>query len=147
MDEQRFDELVKGIVSGSNRRQFLRRTLGLGAGATVAALALKETEAARRGFSGPKSPAVTSTPAPDLCAGVDCDPPGPCYLRGTCSPISGTCVYTMKECGVCMVCGGSGECEPVVCDSPPDPRCYASPGFCDAGTCRYTRIACEAQPL
>ncbi len=147
MDHQRFDELVKVIATESTRRQFLRRTLGMGLGSAAAAMVVHGGEAARRGYSGPKLPVATSTPPPDPCAGVNCDPPGPCYLSGTCSSISGTCVFTMKECGECMVCGDSGACEPIVCDAPPDPRCYATPGYCDAGTCRYTRIDCEALPV
>lgn len=147
MGDQRFDELAKEIATASSRRRFVRRTIGMGLGAATAAMVARDGEAARRGFSGPKVPVATSTPPPDLCAGVNCDPPGPCYLNGRCSAISGTCVYTMKECGECMVCGDAGVCEPIVCSTPPDPRCYLTPGFCDGGTCRYTRIDCEAIPL
>jgi hypothetical protein len=53
MDDQRFDALAKRV--GTSRRSLLKKMVGLGGAVAVARLGVSETEAARRGYSGPPS--------------------------------------------------------------------------------------------
>ncbi len=71
MDDRRFDSLSRALASTHNRRDLLKRVLGMGAGAAaVVALPRHATEAARRGFSGPTFP--TETPCLRDAHGVCC---------------------------------------------------------------------------
>lgn len=63
MDDRRFDSLVQSLAGIRNRRGILKGLLGVSAGFGAARVAAGETDAARRGFSGPTFP----TPTPEPC--------------------------------------------------------------------------------
>lgn len=134
MDNRRFDQMTRSIASATNRRAFIRRLLGMaGVAAGVAAVQVRETEAARRGFSGP------SFLRPDTCRpeGASCAANAECCTSfcsayGTCA----TCDYTIcgdfvcvnlqfnpYHCGSCgNECVGFGEtCLGAVCIPPQPP--------------------------
>jgi hypothetical protein len=92
MDDRRFDSFTKSVANRSNRRRLLTGMLGLSAGAIVAAIATDSTEAARRGFAGPKLP----TP-PSMCNGVG----DPCPDASDCC--SGCCVSAGGAPFVCAI--------------------------------------------
>jgi hypothetical protein len=80
VDDRRFDSLVRSLAVGGSRRQVLKAVLGLGAGATVGALAMvDEADAARRGFSGPRI-----FPCVPQCDGSSCGDDG-CGGRCSCA--------------------------------------------------------------
>ena len=64
MDDRRFDWLAKGVAEGRSRRSLLKTLLGVGAGVAVGVPVLGETDAARRGFSGPTAPTAVPTQVP-----------------------------------------------------------------------------------
>lgn len=73
MDDRRFDSIARSLASGTNRRQILKGLLGLGAGSIVATVTVTETDAARRGYSGPSTPngpeyETKVCPRPSCCA-------------------------------------------------------------------------------
>jgi hypothetical protein len=83
MEDHRFDSIAKQLGADSSRRSVLKGLLGIG-GIAVAGIAVNDqTEAARRGFSGPKIPSPTPTPIPTptcIATGDPCDilNPAPC---------------------------------------------------------------------
>lgn len=86
MNDRRFDTMSKRLGSGVSRRTVLKAMLGIGALSTTAALVQDQTEAARRGFSGPKFP-WDVTPTPPVCF-----PDGEfCFLWEPDSCCSGIC--------------------------------------------------------
>ena len=126
MDDRRFDALTRALGQGGSRRALLKGLLGLG-GVTAAGAVLHDTEAARRGFSGPalptgtvpptQPPAPTATvvrpcPSNQVPCGTDCCADGVaiccgnecCY--GTCYGDGRCCQYPLEFCSV------SGECCP-----------------------------------
>jgi hypothetical protein len=125
MDDCRFDQLTRSIANATNRREFLRRLLGVG-GAAVGALALRsrQTEAARRGFSGPCRPAGTFCAANAQCC-------------------TNFCMANLGPGGTCAICDAR-ICGDFVCaDLQWDPRNCGSCGnvcgagtTCNMGTCR-----------
>ncbi len=98
----------------------------------------------------------------DPCAGVTCNtPPSQCHeMMGECVPQLpiGICRYDLEpgkactdgnSCSVQDTCNEQGACvgQPMVCHSPPSPRCtdedhsevYDTAGTCVAGMCTYTK--------
>ena len=79
MDHRRFDSITKQLGSGSSRRSVLKGLLGVGGIAATGLVIHGQTEAARRGFSGPTFPSLhtpTPTPAPTptcIANGDPCD--------------------------------------------------------------------------
>lgn len=82
MDDRRFDSLTRQAGAG-NRRGFLKVLLGLGGAAVTSAVLLVDTDAARRGFSGPSLPMPTPTPTPPPCTPQSSNY---CGVSGTCCP-------------------------------------------------------------
>ncbi|HET9660843.1 MAG TPA: hypothetical protein VFP05_10975 [Thermomicrobiales bacterium] len=135
MEDRAFDELVKRLASGRSRRALLKGALGLG-GAAVAGARL-ETEAARRGYSGPPFP-----PGNDPDPGPTCDP-STCYGCNSC--VNNVCVGDPTDCYVhdCMasVCDPDGGCSyPFDCRHGSD--CCPAHHICDTSTGQ-----CECNPL
>ena len=67
MDDRRFDALTRRLGTLSSRRSALKALVGLGGLLTTGAVIHGQTDAARRGFSGP-SVFPTPTPTPSLRA-------------------------------------------------------------------------------
>jgi hypothetical protein len=140
VDERGFDNLVRSLAVGASRRSVVRTLIGalavIGGGAAV-----RETEAARRGFSGPAVPTLPIDPFPcrPSCNGQTCGSDG---CGGTCTcPGGGNCICLttsgIPNAGaVCAVdehlypdagCKSSEDCQ----------QQYGEPYFCDtsSGTC------------
>jgi hypothetical protein len=60
MDDRRFDELARRL--GGSRRHFLQQLLGVGGAVALGGLVTDDVEAARRGYSGPRISAPSTTP-------------------------------------------------------------------------------------
>ena len=73
MDDDRFDSVSKTLRKGGNRRSLLKAMLGIGAVTATGAIVHGQTEAARRGFSGPHFP---WPPAPTPTTVPICEPDG-----------------------------------------------------------------------
>lgn len=107
MDNRHFDELTRALAAAHNRRAVVRGLLGLGAGVLAGAVSVSGTDAARRGFSGPKLP--TPAPCTDGLCGDSCEScaegqacfENQCFSR--CSQPSLDC-----SCGDCVILGGTG---------------------------------------
>jgi hypothetical protein len=120
MDDRRFDTLARALAGTHNRRDLLKRLLGMGAGAAaVVALPGHATEAARRGFSGPTFPTVT----PCLR-----DNQGRCCDSGVFEPGGFCCTNSMTDSlGYCCDPNSGGAWIGCCCTPPPtnggDPEC------------------------
>lgn len=92
----------------------------------------------------------------DPCTGVVCaTPPSDCHL-GTGSCQDGVCSYGFKPaaspcedgapCTEGDQCDGAGHCagSSLVCNTPPNDRCYEPTGACHAGECEYPQKAVSA---
>jgi hypothetical protein len=126
MEDSRFDQLTRSLAHSTNRRDFMRRLLGIGV-ATGGAVLLNanQAEAARRGYSGPPPP------QPDPCrpAGTYCVANVQC-CTSFCGPNAGPG-------GTCDICDAT-ICGDFSCvDTKWDPRnCGACNNACPAGdTC------------
>jgi hypothetical protein len=156
MDDRNFDDLAKRLASSRSRRSLVKSFLGLGA-ATVAGGALAaETDAARRGYGGPK-PRSTVVPGPPTCSPLTCygchacvngvctdQPKTNCYdhtdqcMAAYCYP-DGGCGYSFDCrvndgcCGNGQMCNASGQCvcDPSVCCGVECPGCQE----CSNGAC------------
>lgn len=143
MEDRAFDELVKRLASGRSRRSLLKAALGLGAAAASGSPLVSETEAARRGYSGPK-PSSTVVPGPQTCNPLTCfgchecfdgvctdQPETNCFHHGCmasyCNP-DGGCGYRF-DCHVDDGCCGAGE----TCDA--SGQCVCDPGTCCGVEC------------
>lgn len=149
MDDPRFDALTRAFGRGGSRRTLLKGLLGLGSVAGAGAV-LHDTEAARRGYSGPPTPSAVPTlpsqptePAPLPTATVVPSCPGsqtPCGADCCCSSGSTKCGAECCDDGVSSCCDSAccfGLCygEELCC---PYPRefCSASGACCELGeTC------------
>ena len=129
MDDRRFDNLVKSIATTASRRTVLRGVLGVAASAAgVTALRGSDTDAARRGFSGPTfpTPRPTATPTPSCGAGQ--------------TPCGSGCVDTATDpanCGGCgIACGAGGICQAGSCVAcSPDYSGCSQGAECCSGFC------------
>ncbi len=112
MDDRRFDSLTRSIAVGRNRRDVLKRLLGVGVAAVaVAALPEHATEAARRGFSGPTFP--TFTP----CVR---DAQGACCASGVLEPGGFCCANSRTDSlGYCCDPNSGGAWTGCCCTPPP----------------------------
>lgn len=107
MDDDRFDDVAKAFAARRNRRDVLKRLLGLGVAAGAAVVGTGTADAARRGFSGPKVP-CTPTCGPDSCGASDgcgdvctsCSDGKICLENGTCAE---PCAVD-ADCSPCLIC-------------------------------------------
>jgi hypothetical protein len=100
MENRRFDLLTRSLAGATNRRDFLRRLIGV-AGVTggVIALSAQETDAARRGYSGPKFPPTQQPePEPEPCTIAS----SPCTANSQCC--TGFCEQDIGSEGTCQTC-------------------------------------------
>lgn len=95
MDDRRFDALVRHLGQGGSRRALLKALIGIGGVAATGAV-LHDTDAARRGYSGPPTLAppptrtLTQTPQPTTT---------PTQTPNTCGP-AGVCCASDDDCHV-----------------------------------------------
>jgi hypothetical protein len=133
MDDRRFDQMTRSLVGATNRRDFMRRLLGVaGASGVAVVLGGRGAEAARRGYSGPSTPPTLPGPCRDLgtycvanaqCCDGFCVPNiGPGGTCGICdATICGdfSCVdlkWDPRNCGSCgHECGSGATCNEGVC--------------------------------
>ncbi len=123
MDDRRFDTIARALATGHNRRDVLKRLLGVSAGAAglagVAVVTEQPVEAARRGFSGPTFP--TWTPCVRDANGVCCasgvlEPGGICCTTGRSDSLGYCCdpnsegAWTGCCCAPPPANGGIQEC-------------------------------------
>jgi len=97
MDDKRFDSIARQLGSGSSRRAVLKGLLGVGAVAAVGLTVHGQTDAARRGFTGPFGPTPVPTPT--------CAPDGdPCNLSHPEACCSQCCTTTDNGNGPTLCC-------------------------------------------
>jgi hypothetical protein len=100
MDDKRFDSIARQLGSGSSRRAVLKGLLGVGAVAAVGLTVHGQTDAARRGFTGPFGPTPVPTPT--------CAPDGaPCSLSNPGACCSLCCTTTDNGAGPTICCDDS----------------------------------------
>jgi hypothetical protein len=138
MEERRFDAITRLLGQGGSRRTLLKGLVGLG-GATAAGAALRDTEAARRGYAGPRFPTVQPTPCVPQCDGTTCGSDG-CGGTCTCPDISCTCLADQGIPNASPICvsqwsTGDFRCSPEVdcSDYGPDAWCDIPSGHCWVG--------------
>lgn len=135
MDDRRFDALTRIFGRGGSRRGLLRAVLGL-SGVAGASAILHDTEAARRGQSGPptSAPPSTSVPSSTLPPPSPTFPPSP---TGTAVP---KCPGSQTPCGADCCCpAGNTKCGPACC---PDGQAECCDGACCYGTCYGEELCC-----
>ena len=158
MDDRRFDALTRALGQGGSRRALLKGLLGLGGMTTASATLLRETDAARRGQSGPAVPTAlptlavpaTQPPAPLATSVPQC--PGiqtPCGADCCCPPGNTKCGPDCCADGEAECCGNAcclGTCygEELCC--PPGSRvcdggCYPG-GCCSDADCGGACLVC-----
>jgi hypothetical protein len=97
MDDNRFDSIARQLGSGSSRRAVLKGLLGIGGVAAVGLTVHGQTDAARRGFTGPFGPTPVPTPT--------CAPDGaPCNLSNPGACCSQCCTTTDNGAGPTLCC-------------------------------------------
>jgi hypothetical protein len=132
MDDARFDALTRRFGQNGSRRALLKGLLGLGGVATAGAV-LHDTEAARRGQSGPP----TTGPAPTFPSTVF--PPSP---TATTAP---RCPGIQSPCGSeCCCPAGNTKCGPDCC---PDGQAECCDNECCYGTCYGEELCCPTGQL
>jgi hypothetical protein len=102
MDDRRFDAFTRRLGSHSSRRSILKGLLGVGGIAATGAVIHGQTEAARRGFSGPSFPFPSPpTPSPTPVCIPD---GGPCTgaTVGDCCSNNGCCIDIGQTVGICL---------------------------------------------
>ena len=117
MDNWRFDRLTKRLARPRTRRQMLKGLLGLGAVSAGAELASNRTDAARRGFSGPRFPTHAADPGEVVTPPPPTLTPNQCVQMGyrgtcasqhscevTCDPFVGTCLNISGPGVGCCLC-------------------------------------------
>ncbi len=111
MDDVRFDALTRALSRRIGRRSTLGRFLAIGGVMLASAASTSETEAARRGFSGPKLPHdsndVLCSLGADTChGGVGCNGGTGFCMPGYDTPDISYCVTGMLpqygRCGSCQ---------------------------------------------
>ena len=133
MDDRRFDALIRAFGQGGSRRALLKGLLGLG-GVTAAGAVLHDTEAARRGYSGPST--STPGPQPTLPPQPTEPPPAP---TGTTVP---SCPGNQMPCGADCCCpAGHTKCGPDCC---PDGQATCCDNACCSGTCFGEELCCPS---
>ena len=165
MDDRRFDLLVKSIGRSTSRRTLLRGMLGIAATAAgVTALRQDQTDAARRGFSGPTFP----TPLPacganltrcgTVCVDTVSDPTNCGGCGNTCDTSTSTCTggSCVERCAGVNCTGLDTYCTVGVCN-PATGTCAAevanengacttgggAAGTCTTGTCVANPVTCS----
>ncbi len=89
MDDRRFDALARHLGRGGSRRTLLKALIGIG-GVAATGAALHDTDAARRGYSGPPTlaPLPTRTPQPTT---IPTSTANPCGTSGVCCTSDDDC--------------------------------------------------------
>jgi hypothetical protein len=131
MDDRRFDTLIRAFGQGGSRRSLLKGLLGLG-GVTAAGTALlRDTEAARRGQSGPAVPtALPTVPAP------------PTEIPAPTESAAPSCPGNQTPCGTGCCCpAGNTKCGSDCC---PDGQAQCCDGACCYGTCYGEELCCPS---
>ncbi len=100
--------LTKALAQGRSRRSLLKGFLGLGGAATVGALLASDTDAARRGYSGPK-PQPTVVPGPPTCNSQNCYGCREC-VNGVCTANPQQLCYDHTNECLTSVCNPDGGC-------------------------------------
>jgi hypothetical protein len=134
MDDRRFDNLARALSRGSSRRSILRGLLGLG-GLAAGAAVIADTDAARRGFSGP-----TLTPLPPLPTRTSTPTrtPTPTCAAGEVRCSGGCCAGACTATGACCPTGHT-VCGPDCC---PDGQAECCDNACCYGTCYGEELCC-----
>ena len=131
MDDRRFDALTRVLGRGGSRRALIKGLLGL-VGVTAAGAVLHDTEAARRGQSGP----ATAVPQPTVPPQATVPPPRP---SATTAP---RCPGVQTPCGAGCCCpAGTTKCGADCC---PDGQAECCDGACCYGTCFGEELCCPA---
>jgi hypothetical protein len=138
MDDRRFDALVRHLGRGGSRRTLLRTLIGIGGVAATGAV-LNDTDAARRGYSGPPTLAPLSTRTPQPTTTPTQTPPSTATPTNTPDPCGPS--------GVC--CAGDDDCHviPTYCEStlqyPLLWRYHLCSGSGTQGVCTLTAHVCD----
>jgi hypothetical protein len=129
MDDRRFDALTRALGQGGSRRALLKGLLGLG-GVAAAGTVLRDTDAARRGSSGPQTPAPQPSTPPQPTA------PAPTPAATTVP----RCPGNQTPCGADCCCpAGNTKCGSDCC---PDGQAECCDGACCYGTCYGEELCC-----
>lgn len=139
MDDRRFDALTRRLGQNGSRRSLLRSLIGLGGLAATGAV-LRDTEAARRGFSGPSlfksSPTATMAPS-----SIPTNTPVP--ATNTPAPVPTETPISCGPSGVC--CSSDAECKaiPTYCESTAQYPLLWRYSLCSGGSCTLTAHVCN----
>jgi hypothetical protein len=157
MEDRSFDALTRSLALGSNRRQILKRLLGLG-GAALAGTAIHDAEAALRPTPTPRPPSCPGVQIP--CGNDCCCPPGTDKCGPDCCPDAqaqccdnaccyGTCYGEELCCPTGRAyCAITGECCPDGWTCCPAAGCLSPGQCCTAADCipaPCTRVECTAE--
>lgn len=135
MDDRRFDDFARELARGRSRRALLKAAFGFGAAAVAGSLIDSDTEAARRGYSGPL-PKPTVVPGPPACNDQNCYGCREC-VSGVCTPNPNELCYNHTDECLASVCNPDGGCS-----YPFD--CRVNDGCCGYGQqCNQTSGQCE----
>lgn len=144
MDDRRFDALARALAGRRNRRSALKGAFGLGIGAMTGMVLHGRTDAARRGYSGPRWPWEDIQPGPcePYCSPGMCGVPngcgGMCGCSGSDVCIQGACAPVCVQSG-CEVCISDGQVEgcfrqtSVTCADDDDCQAQFGAGLCRIG--------------
>jgi hypothetical protein len=111
MEDVRFDALTRAFSKRIDRRAAIRGFFGIGGAALAQTLIGHDADAARRGYSGPKTPKPTQ---PGLCAaGVDTCLGGAMCNDGTALCMPGYDTPNLNFCviGMSVTHGQCGSCQ------------------------------------
>ena len=142
MEQNRFDDLTRSLVTLAPRRAALRALAGGALSGLLAVLPLADADARGRGRGKPKGKKKKKgqsfvppppPPAPPPCGGTcggtnpQCCPPTPQSSSGVCTPADAKC---------CTVAEGGGACSAIA------PKCCAPTTRDPAGSCTFSNATC-----
>jgi hypothetical protein len=143
MDDRRFDNVTRAFGKGGSRRALLKSLLGLGGVAAAGTLVFGDTEAARRGYSGPPFLPRPTEPPVSECPGLECN--GSCCGRLDTECCGGFCCtggcHETECCGAGNTyCDGFGCCPGICLDH--DPTCCPHDQICGSDCCGSDSFCC-----